>query len=333
MRAEMSVPEDSLASTRQSGGQYSPPAAPEESQPAARGAPARWNDAAPVLAGVDSQVQICPAAAAKRQAVRCRWIAGEIVETLEATRIEYRFRGEFHLLAVAERLVRRAGETFVEGLAASDLRDLNGRMSFVPAGHRYCEWHELDGLSRTFFLYLDPAVLPVREIPAPRVLFEDTLILALALKLKELMEASCSDAAYLQAIGVVLGHQLARPAQERRSFRGGLARWQQRAVAEHIEQHLDQPLRLFELARLAHLSPYHFARCFKQSFGVPPHRYHVMRRIERAKTLLANSRTSVTDIGLALGFAETSAFTAAFRKVTGFTPTAFVRHHADHSAQ
>ena len=145
-------------------------------------------------------------------------------------------------------------------------------------------------------------MLPFSHAPGPRVL------------------------SYLHAMGVVLAHQLARPDREQRRFRGGLARWQQRAVAEHIEEHLDEPARLSKLAGLAHLSPYHFARCFKQSFGQPPRRDHVKRRIERAKTLLANSTMSVTDIGLALGFAETSTFTAAFRKVTGFTPTAFVRN-------
>jgi AraC family transcriptional regulator len=60
-------------------------------------------------------------------------------------------------------------------------------------------------------------------------------------------------------------------------------------------------------------------------FGLPPHRYHTSRRIERAKALLAKPVFSVTDIGLTLGFSETSSFTAAFRKATGLTPTAYHR--------
>jgi len=73
------------------------------------------------------------------------------------------------------------------------------------------------------------------------------------------------------------------------------------------------------------LSPYHFSRAFKQSFGVPPHRYHTSRRIEHAKLLLEERTRSVTDIGLTLGFSETSAFSAAFRKATGLTPTSYHR--------
>ena len=82
---------------------------------------------------------------------------------------------------------------------------------------------------------------------------------------------------------------------------------------------------LAKLAELAGLSTYHFCRAFKQSLGVPPHRYHTSQRIERAKTLLAKPAFSVTDIGLTVGFSETSSFTAAFRKATGLTPTAYHR--------
>ena len=56
-----------------------------------------------------------------------------------------------------------------------------------------------------------------------------------------------------------------------------------------------------------------------------PHRYHSGRRIERAKALLAKPDYSVTEIGMAVGFSETSSFTAAFRKATGLTPTAYHR--------
>jgi AraC family transcriptional regulator len=66
-------------------------------------------------------------------------------------------------------------------------------------------------------------------------------------------------------------------------------------------------------------------RAFKQSVGEPPHRYHNNRRIEHAKTLLANPAASVTEIALKLGFSETSSFTTAFRRATGITPTAYCR--------
>jgi AraC-like DNA-binding protein len=110
-----------------------------------------------------------------------------------------------------------------------------------------------------------------------------------------------------------------------RVARGGLSGWQRRAVADHIEANIGAPLRLGALAQLVRLSPYHFARAFKQSFGVPPHRYHVGRRIARAKDLLGDPDNSVTAIARELGFAETSSFSSTFRRVTGASPSDFRR--------
>jgi AraC-like DNA-binding protein len=108
-------------------------------------------------------------------------------------------------------------------------------------------------------------------------------------------------------------------------FRGGLAGWQQKKVTDFIEGHLNEDIALQELANMAELSRYHFARAFKQSFGVPPHRYHMGRRMERAKTLLEERTRSVTQVGLMLGFAETSSFTTSFRRTVGVTPSDFRR--------
>lgn len=107
--------------------------------------------------------------------------------------------------------------------------------------------------------------------------------------------------------------------------RGGLSGWQRRKVADFIEAHVGETLPLLLLAGLANLSPYHFARSFKRSFGLPPHRYHAARRIARAKTMLAEPSRSVTEIGRTLGFAETSSFSTAFRKATGVSPSDYRR--------
>ena len=109
------------------------------------------------------------------------------------------------------------------------------------------------------------------------------------------------------------------------NVRGGLAAWQQRIAATYIDEHLGEHISLATLAQLARLSPYHFCRAFKQSFGVPPHRYHTSLRIERAKVLLEKHPISVTEIGITLGFSDTSSFTVAFRKATGLTPTGYHR--------
>jgi AraC family transcriptional regulator len=79
------------------------------------------------------------------------------------------------------------------------------------------------------------------------------------------------------------------------------------------------------MANLVRLSSFYFCRAFKQSFGTPPHRYHINQRIERAKTLLANPARSVSEIALAVGFSETSSFSAAFRQTTGIAPSDYRR--------
>src|SRR5262249_34422664 len=102
----------------------------------------------------------------------------------------------------------------------------------------------------------------------------------------------------------------------------------ERAVRQHLEDHLADPVSLAAMAELAQLSPYHFARAFKQSFGMPPHRYHMQLRIERAKALLAKGHLSVAEIAVGVGFSETSAFSASFRKLTGSAPSLYRRSYS-----
>jgi AraC family transcriptional regulator len=241
------------------------------------------------------------------------------------------------LAGLYERGARHAGGTFVEGLPKSTLRDFRRKLVFVPAGHEYYDWQEPRILTRVVHFYFDPAALAISpELGfadmsfAPRLFFEDSALWDTALKLTTLIEGAGSDhRLYVEALGVVLAHELARlnagaPRMEPQ-VRGGLAAWQQRTAVSYIEEHLAEAISLATLAQLVRLSPHYFCRAFKQSFGMPPHRYHTSRRLERAKALLAKPAPSVTDIGFTVGFSQTSSFTAAFRKATGLTPTAYHR--------
>lgn len=286
---------------------------------------------------IDAVVEIAPADIVRRRVVAWDGMAAEIVQATRHERIEWRFRASRHLLAVYEQGARRDGDTLVEGLPRSTLRDFKRKLTFVPAGHEYREWQEPRTLTRVVYFYFDPAKMPLHcengfagRPLAPRLFFEDQTLWDTALKLKTLMEsAGPPNRLYLEALGLVLAHELVRlnagtPRVEAQ-VRGGLAAWQQRTVAAYIEEHLAEHIPLAALAQLVRLSPYYFCRAFKQSFGRPPHRYHNDRRIELAKALLAKPASSVTDIGLAVGFSETSSFTSAFRKATGLTPTAYRR--------
>jgi AraC-like DNA-binding protein len=282
-------------------------------------------------------VEISSADDVRRHAVGWDGMAAEAVHCASGDRIEFRFHAPMHLLVVYEG-ERSDGETLVEGLPRSTLRTLARRLTFVPAGHRYREWHRARSHMRRLHFYVDPAKLELQleqDVAGlsltPRLLFDDALLWHTASKLKSLLERSTPrDRDYLEALGVVLVHELVRLNRGAAGsppvrINGGLAAWQQRIVAAYIEDHLAERIPLDTLAQLARLSRSHFCRAFKQSFGVPPHRYQTDRRVECAKLLLARPAVSVTDVGLSMGFCDTSSFSSAFRKATGFSPTGYQR--------
>jgi AraC family transcriptional regulator len=98
-----------------------------------------------------------------------------------------------------------------------------------------------------------------------------------------------------------------------------------RRVTEYIEQNLDKNLRLAELAALVFMSPYHFARLFKYSTGVPPLRFVARQRIARAREFLATQELPIAQISRIVGFRTPSHFTTVFRRVTGVTPRTYRR--------
>jgi AraC-like DNA-binding protein len=118
-----------------------------------------------------------------------------------------------------------------------------------------------------------------------------------------------------------LSRDLASPV-ERASMRG-LSWPRLRRVCNFIQDNLNQQLTLLVLSAVVHMSPYHFARLFKQSTGVPPHRFVLERRIARASALLREPQLSIRQVGRLVGFRTPSHFTTAFRRMTGITPSAY----------
>jgi AraC-like DNA-binding protein len=77
------------------------------------------------------------------------------------------------------------------------------------------------------------------------------------------------------------------------------------------------------LAARAGVSPAHFARRFRATFGETPHQYLLSRRLERAQFLLRETDRSVAEICLDVGLTSVGSFTTSFRRVVGMTPTAY----------
>lgn len=175
---------------------------------------------------------------------------------------------------------------------------------------------------------LDPARVhfPVRyyDQSSPEVI--DTLS---ALR-HELLTGGPGGRLCAESLANVLVVQLIRQMSNRqgsngviRGSGGRLSRHALRAVEEYIHAHLHQNIALAELAAVAHLSEFHFARLFKQTTGLPPYQFVIHQRIERAKRLIAAGRLSLAQIALEVGFSDQSQLHRHFKRLVGLTPKRF----------
>ena len=121
----------------------------------------------------------------------------------------------------------------------------------------------------------------------------------------------------------LIRHVLA-PRSPARGRDGTLPQGRLRAVVEYIEGHLDASPTLEQMAAVARLSVYHFARQFKAATGLPPHQYVMARRVEQARHLLqAGTDLSLAEVAACTGFSDQSQFCHHFKRLVGVTPGQF----------
>lgn len=101
--------------------------------------------------------------------------------------------------------------------------------------------------------------------------------------------------------------------------------WALDRIGSFLEDHLADNVRLDDLAKLAFVSRFHFARCFRSSTGETPMAYLRRLRIERAKQLLTSGNRPIADIAVEVGFYDQSHFTRQFKRVVGTTPGRYTR--------
>jgi AraC-like DNA-binding protein len=107
--------------------------------------------------------------------------------------------------------------------------------------------------------------------------------------------------------------------------KGGLSSRASQRVREYISNHLAYDMPLEDLASIAGVSLSHFSREFKRSFGLSPHQYIVVKRVERAADLISTTCGLFSDIALKVGFSDQSHFSRSFRHVLQMTPRDFRR--------
>lgn len=207
-----------------------------------------------------------------------------------------------------------------------------GKVCVMPQGHE--SFWEVAGYLRFFHLYFDHdklAELTTRiwdrdhQVQMPDLTFEDIAWID-ALCRNVVMPLNWTSAAdrltLSSAADMLMTYLLQHYAREKSlpDISGGLAPHVKRQVLEYMHAHMGQGIRLEELADLANLSSYHFARMFKQSLGEPPHRYMTELRLQKARRQVLESKVSLKDLALALGFNDQSHFGKKFKQRFGVSP-------------
>jgi len=168
---------------------------------------------------------------------------------------------------------------------------------------------------------------PGRVELRPSTGIEDRFLAHAALALVEEVEAGapggrlCGEGLATAFVShLIHAHGDARP---RTHAPESLSRAQLARVLGHISEHLETNMSLKELAALVRMDVFRFVRAFKQTVGLPPHRYLVRARVDLAKALLANSGMSISEVAMSAGFATPSHFATTFRRMTHTTPRTY----------
>ena len=146
--------------------------------------------------------------------------------------------------------------------------------------------------------------------------------------LGELESEGLSGRLYAESLANVLAVHLLRhytttSTGEVHRFSGGLSAPRLRRVTAFVAENYSNDIPLSQLANVAGMSSFHFAREFKRTTGTTPHQYLIKFRVERAKALLAEGEMPLTEVGLQSGFNHQSHFTRLFRRLTGTTPMSY----------
>jgi len=210
-----------------------------------------------------------------------------------------------------------------------------GTICVIPSGHPFAV--NFEGESEHLAIFLDPSLVQraaaeSRGSTKVEVMesstANDPVINSVGLALlTELENKSEGGELYAESLANILALHLVRHYTSTKSdvgrFVGGLSGHKLRLVLEFMNANCALDLSLAELAAVAGMSTFHFAREFKRATGTTPHQYLMKLRIERAKQLLSGSEMPLVDVGSHSGFSHQSHFSRLFRKLTGTTPQSY----------
>lgn len=264
---------------------------------------------------------------------RCDWsgISAELLTTSDLRSYDFVFDGQALYLCFGLSGRRKDSIVCVDGERPTRFTEIANHFHVVPAGARFEGYSVPASPQRFVQVYLDTRAgnlhpeIDLSEI-APRLAAVDATLLASARKFEAaLLRSDPLDRLYGETLGCALAIELLRwqrgNAVSVQSARGGLSAHNLRRITDYVEEHLSEELGLVQLAELVGLTPWHFCRAFKRSTGLPPHRFLIQARVERAKRLLSADRSiSVTEVALEAGFGGSTQLARAFRTTVGLSP-------------
>jgi AraC family transcriptional regulator len=241
-------------------------------------------------------------------------------------------------LNAPHRLVQRQHDLTRKGLVATN------DAAVTPAGVT-CYWRT-DAASEDMSMLLedrflrwvaqesdvDPdgiEIVPLFSAPDPEI---ERIGLSL---LSEMENGGLGGGLYAESLATVLAlhllrnhSSLGRGSRQKVGREGDFSKRALRQATDYINDNLARKLTLAEIAGVAHMSPHHFTRSFKAATGLSPHQYVIHKRVDRAKTLLSDTRLTVADVAAAVGFSNPSHLATHVRRVLGVSPGALRRENS-----
>jgi AraC family transcriptional regulator len=210
---------------------------------------------------------------------------------------------------------------------------VQGSCVIIPANtSQYAEWNKGSGaltiaidpsaFAQTIYEVVDPDTIELLSLFAT----PDPFIYQIGVALKSaLTKQGSSSRLYAETlVNTLILHLLehystTRP-NLRESITGQLPQYKLQQVIDYINAYIDSDLSLQELSNLVQMSPHYFSTLFKQSTGTTPHQYVIRCRIERAKCLMGQSKLSLAEIAIQVGFVDQSHLHRHFKRCVGVTP-------------
>jgi AraC family transcriptional regulator len=209
-----------------------------------------------------------------------------------------------------------------------------GSFGLLPAGeHGFFSWESTD---EVVSFVVEPQILQqtAMEIGClgadklelqPILMADDPQLYTLALQFKqELQNNSLGGELYSESLANLFNIHLLRnyctSTPILRSYSGGLSTKKLQQAIDYIQAHLSEKISLESIAIELNLSVHYFCELFTQSTGIPPYKYVLQQRVNRAQQLLRNSQKSLSEIALDCGFADQSHLSRHFTKLTRISP-------------